>query len=583
MKNLILLLVVLVAHFPGGAVKKNYHYRPFGADAFTSTATSNVPVSSKTGSDYRGPFSGQSGSERCQRSSGCRWKSSSPAPSAAASSSRRLDLFADPSSARKGRRIVNGDYQASFTHRQSDKGNQRQPNDAPAVVPAAVTGNNDDTSAKSSAAVDASKANNGTSAVAPSPQEPEPEVGIGGLGGLVYDVNRLKRNLLQETLKAYKKELWTLLESPASTEEQIVQKLAALVQCSAVHTTTDSNLLDGTWTLAYTSRYGTTADLRKPVPVFPTSSGRNRRDGGDGSGNGKDGGPKIRRRRGGKEALLTTRQFEFHLEDLEDHEDAHTVQESRLFGGALVKRTKSQVSGLTRKTLSLKRESREWFLLGQRILRSSSGAAPDGEQEVRVVYLDVDLVVFAATVGAGEASSGGGSSSGNGSTTFLVYTKNPAWMDGRSRTKRKIRNLAGNFEYYVLRRRKRYQDQLYSSRLRRTPQEEVDRILQEIELHSKAGDSTASKLRVLKLGNLDPTASDEEGAWDGNVDPFVHLSADERQEMLKKMSVRQVENAGRVLEAKRERWFQRLNIFSSKRRSSRRRRKTYFKKPEDIR
>ena len=92
----------------------------------------------------------------------------------------------------------------------------------------------------------------------PALRRQEEDIGIGGKGGLVYDVNRLKRNLLQETMTAYKEELWDLLAD--GDDGEIVEKLLALVQASPVRTTTDSNLLDNKdeWFLAYRSQYPTT-------------------------------------------------------------------------------------------------------------------------------------------------------------------------------------------------------------------------------------------------------------------------------------------------------------------------------------
>jgi len=52
-------------------------------------------------------------------------------------------------------------------------------------------------------------------------------------------------------------------------------------------------------------------------------------------------------------------------------------------------------------------------------------------------------------------------------------------------------------------------------------------------------------LRVLRLVSLtDDTAQDEKVAWGGEEDPFVDLSAVERQEVTKKMSLEEIEKAG---------------------------------------
>jgi hypothetical protein len=52
----------------------------------------------------------------------------------------------------------------------------------------------------------------------------------------------------------------------------------------------------------------------------------------------------------------------------------------------------------------------------------------------------------------------------------------------------------------------------------------------------------------------------DDEAWEGRGDPFVHLSADERQRAIKSMNMRQIELAGnqRLSKAKRESWLQRL-------------------------
>ena len=79
---------------------------------------------------------------------------------------------------------------------------------------------------------------------------------------------------------------------------------------------------------------------------------------------------------------------------------------------------------------------------------------------------------------------------------------------------------------------------------------EVNRILQEIRMEN------SSRLRVLRLGDT----GDVDDAWEGTGDPFVHLSADERQRAIKSMNMRQIEIAGnqRLSKAKRESWLQRL-------------------------
>ncbi len=51
-----------------------------------------------------------------------------------------------------------------------------------------------------------------------------------------------------------------------------------------------------------------------------------------------------------------------------------------------------------------------------------------------------------------------------------------------------------------------------------------------------------SKLMALRLGDVG--SNDDEDAWEGDEDPFVHLTADERQEIMKQMSIEEITEAG---------------------------------------
>ena len=104
-------------------------------------------------------------------------------------------------------------------------------------------------------------------------------LGIGGKGGFTYDVNKVKKNLVQESVKQFKNEILSLLQDESiylaaksarvtdrttgenvrvmrerqSRDEAIEDKIASLVAANPVSTTTDSNLLDGSWRFAYSS------------------------------------------------------------------------------------------------------------------------------------------------------------------------------------------------------------------------------------------------------------------------------------------------------------------------------------------
>ena len=46
---------------------------------------------------------------------------------------------------------------------------------------------------------------------------------------------------------------------------------------------------------------------------------------------------------------------------------------------------------------------------------------------------------------------------------------------------------------------------------------------------------------TLRLGDV---GDSQDEAWDSDEDPFVHLSADERQKIMKKMSIEEITEAG---------------------------------------
>lgn len=380
-------------------------------------------------------------------------------------------------------------------------------------------------------------------------------MGIGGKGGLVYDVNRLKRNLLQETLRAYKRELWDLLSSPTShKEDDIVNKLAALVQASPVSTTTDSNLLDGDWVLAYRSQQSASSVLLDPrrfaranrlkrksdttttttttsvltterVQLLPTPF------------QGIKGGGIFR-------TFLRT----YTLEDVDDPRAPYIVDTWRLLGGLVLEKRFYALTGLSKSSLELDLLSKEWYILGGDISihNVTYSFVERPRAQVQVIYSDVDLCIT--------------SEDGGPNSPFLVFTKNEAWMDRKQRFRRKVKFVLNGLEQvakWVL-PVDWMQRKFFSNT--RDLKEDSSKIL----LQVKQGNSS---VRVLKLGST----TEDEVAWDGEMDPFVHMSADERQEQLRAMNVRQIDRAQRRQQAKARR--ERLVKWLV-------RRKTFFKKPD---
>lgn len=106
-------------------------------------------------------------------------------------------------------------------------------------------------------------------------------VGIGGKSGYTYDVNRLKSNLVQKSVRQFKKELLMLLigsesgvhDTKNSKRKSIEDKIAALVSANPVGTTTDSNLLEGRWEYAFSTNNAISILDESRIPGIKRDSG----------------------------------------------------------------------------------------------------------------------------------------------------------------------------------------------------------------------------------------------------------------------------------------------------------------------
>jgi hypothetical protein len=231
-----------------------------------------------------------------------------------------------------------------------------------------------------------------------------------------------------------------------------------------------------------------------------------------------------------------------------------TVDTRQYLGGLFSVRRNYLVCGLTRTNLVLQRESDAWYVLGRRVVELRVDPRnPPKRINMQLAYLDVDLAVLAETVvdtslaattrAVSDMSKSPSASSS--SPAYSVYTKNPAWADALQRRRRKVGRLVESLRRWLLRvlLKKPIELDRYIMSWK-SPEDEVNRILQELQLDA------SSKLKVLKLGNWTVT---EDEAWDGSSDPFVHLSPDERQEILKRMKIRDVEQAASVQRSKQRR------------------------------
>lgn len=163
-------------------------------------------------------------------------------------------------------------------------------------------------------------------------------VGIGGKRGYTYDINKLKKNLVQTSVKQFKKDLLQLLiNNPTKYSKRkrrqilqqklnIEEKLAALISSNPVATTTDSNLLEGTWELAFSTNNAVEIldearfiYSRKDQNVKQTKASQNW---------------KLNASAGGKlENPLHTFQRVICLEDLDNDEDPFMMDTISLFRG----------------------------------------------------------------------------------------------------------------------------------------------------------------------------------------------------------------------------------------------------------
>lgn len=77
--------------------------------------------------------------------------------------------------------------------------------------------------------------------------------------------------------------------------------------------------------------------------------------------------------------------------------------------------------------------------------------------------------------------------------------------------------------------------------------EEKDGMEEEYQiLLRKVYDDKISKLTALRLGDYGDSNEEDDGAWGGKDDPFVHLTADERQVIMKQMSIGEIKKAGHI-------------------------------------
>ncbi|KAL7486392.1 hypothetical protein ACHAW6_011996 [Cyclotella cf. meneghiniana] len=390
-------------------------------------------------------------------------------------------------------------------------------------------------------------------------------VGIGGNSGFVYDVNALKRNLVQESVRRCKQELLTLLgdgreynnardvktqraisvpRSRRGRDDLVEERLAALVQANPVSTTTDSNLLDGEWSFAFatnsaskildTSRFLLSKTKRKQASLDKVKVKT------DSNAVTVRGGP-WRFKSGKTENPFRSSIRHIFLENLSDDEDAHIVDETSILGGLYHIRQRYGVFGLTRTALDLDLVESETRFMGIPFQRKSAddfkGTKFGAPLEVQILYLDTDLCI--CTTGLGLEG------------PLHVYTKSHLWVSGGA--KRKLRLLARTASWVsTLQSPFRIRQKIFTLFARDEPR-------------LTPPDSVLKALNIGELKINEDGTTKEDASWDGEDDPFYHLTPNERMEVLKTMSLQDIYQAAlnRKTQTKKEkrRWASREKQF----------------------
>jgi len=372
-------------------------------------------------------------------------------------------------------------------------------------------------------------------------RERETPVGIGGKDGFVYDVNKLKRNLVQESITGCKQELLVLLgdgrqsestissSSSASKENEdgkqkavvpprwrrdrddlIEERLAALVQANPVSTTTDSNLLDGEWSFAFaTNEASTILDTSR----FLLSKTKRIEDDDDNVNKKKEvtarGGP-WSFRAGKTENPFRSSTRQIYLENLDIRENAHIIDETRVLGGLFRISQRYDVYGLTRTAIDLDLVESESYLFGICTNGEDNddfkGTKKGEPLEIQIIYLDNDLCICTTGLGL--------------SGPLHVYTKSDLWVTGGA--KRKLR-LVGKTLSWI--------SQMQS------PLRIRQRMVNITKKNTKAVLKANPDLQAINIGELE---TNEVQVWDGEDDPFMHLSAGERMEVMKSMTLQDI-------------------------------------------
>jgi len=399
----------------------------------------------------------------------------------------------------------------------------------------------------------------------------EENIGIGGQGGYTYDVNRLKGNLVQKSVKQFKIDLLHLLmnvPTPRTRKinnsnvdadddikwdnydpiakkraiqklkrmkrlhpdihEQINDKIASLISTNPVSTTTDSNLLDGEWDFAYSTNQA--SELLQDAKLVLSHNQQNKNTHNNAKKYDLNGPWRLSPTDNvvGNPFISWSRQI--NLENLEDDEDPFMVDTIYRLNGLMKVERYYYIVGLGRTYIEVEPISKTSYILGRKMNHKENEKVAIKPMELQFIYLDSDLCIVMI---------------GNEGGVINVYTKNEEWRESRkNKTRLFIAALSwvSSFESPFKLRKKLApffnENKKFEQELEQLTDEEYEILL------NREYSDRRSKLMALRLGDLGYDDDQDEGAWFGNEDPFVHLSADERQEIMKQLSIGEIKQAG---------------------------------------
>ncbi|KAL7445130.1 hypothetical protein ACHAXM_011858 [Skeletonema potamos] len=392
----------------------------------------------------------------------------------------------------------------------------------------------------------------------------ERAVGIGGNDGFVYDVNKLKRNLVQESVRGYKQELLVLLGDGRQVvdskkvgkqknnmivpkwkkdrDDLIEERLASLVQNNPVSTTTDSNLLDGDWAFAFQTNSAKTILDTSRFLLSKTKRLNSNHNSGKGSTITNARGGPWRFRSGKTENPFRSSTRQVFLENLSDDDDAHIIDRTSMLGGLFKISRRYGVYGLTRTSIDLDLMSSESKIFGMPVKRKDRddfiGTKYGSPLEIQVLYLDNDLCV--CTTGQGLDG------------PVHVYTKSDLWAT--TGAKRKVSvcakwmitthssffMLLSSF-FFPIQQMRLLVSWFFSLQSPLRIRQRLSNAFAKV--NKKSLNIDGSDLQAINIGEIDITddgRTAEEPSWDGEDDPFYHLTPGERMEVLRTMSLQDI-------------------------------------------